>query len=85
MGSVVFKPESWQSTVKDDGSLLRGSKLVFVKRDKGLTNEQHQSHVNEWPISELHGKGYIDSIQTGLSPSNNGMSSLLFSSAEPLL
>jgi hypothetical protein len=66
MDSVVLKPQSWQSTVKDDWSLLRGSNLVFVKRDMGQTNNQHQRHFNAWPISELRWERYIDSIQTSL-------------------
>ncbi len=41
----------------------RESKLNFVKRDMGQTNEQ-QRHFNEWPIRELHGE--VDSIQISL-------------------
>ncbi len=43
--------------------LLTGSKLFFVKRDMGQTNEQWR-HFNEWPISKMPGE--VDSIQTGL-------------------
>jgi hypothetical protein len=50
----------------------------------GQTNEQ-QRHLNEWSISELQRE--IDFVQTSLknyflSSSNNGMSSLSFSSRE---
>ncbi len=51
----------WADSLKDDWSLSRRSKLVFVERDMGQTNEQ-QHHFNEWPIGELHGEVY--SIQT---------------------
>jgi hypothetical protein len=51
----------------------------------GQTNEQ-QRHFNEWPISELHGKVDSIQIQTSLKlllpSSNNGMSSLSFSSGQ---
>jgi hypothetical protein len=51
----------------------------------GQTNKQ-QRHFNEWPVSELRGE--VDSIQTYeiifFLFSNNGMSSLLFSSISKL-
>jgi hypothetical protein len=50
-------------SLKDDSSLPRWSKLGFVKRDMGQTNEQ-QRHFSEWPISELHEE--VDSIQNSL-------------------
>jgi hypothetical protein len=53
--------DSRAGRLKDDRSLLRGLKLVFVKRDMGQTNEQ-QRRFNEWPIRELLGE--VDSIQT---------------------
>jgi hypothetical protein len=70
-------------SLKDDRSLPVGSKLVFVEREMGQTNEQ-QRHFNKWPISELLGE--VDYIQTSLNyfllSSNNGMSSLSFSSGK---
>ncbi len=68
------------SSLKDDRSLPRGSKLVFVKRDFCWTNEQQPVIT---AITESHGE--VDSIQTSLKllfipSSNNGMSRLSFSS-----
>jgi hypothetical protein len=39
---------SRDGSLKEVRSISRGSKLVFVKRDMGPTNEQ-QRHFNEWP------------------------------------
>jgi hypothetical protein len=56
----------WAGSLKDDWSLLKGLKLVFVKWDMahmGQATDQWR-HFNERPISELHGE--VDSIQTSL-------------------
>jgi hypothetical protein len=60
---------------------VEGQKVVIFKKiNMGQTKEQQQRHFNKKPISELLRK--VDSIQASLKllpPSNNGMSSLLFS------
>jgi len=43
------------------------SKLAFVKRGMGHTNEQ-QRHFSEWPISELHGGGRFHPNQFKTTP-----------------
>jgi hypothetical protein len=83
-GKVLLRPEE-RAVEKTIYLLLEGQNLFLSKEEPmGQTNEQ-QRHINEWPISELQRE--IDSIQTSLknyflSSSNNGMSSLSFSSGD---
>ncbi len=70
--------QSWQSKRRLISSWR--VKTSFYQKRYG-SDQWAQRHFNEWPISELNGE--VDSIKTGcLFPSNNGMSSLSFSSVQ---